>query len=569
MTDSLASKKRPASAPAARASGERIGPGWTAFEIVWIFLIFCLMAMSPTPDAGESAYLVKAKHYWDQAWCAGDLFLESADTHLGFYWTFGWLTRYSSLDAATWMLRFVAWGLLAWAWQRLSAAIVPRPLFSLLSAGLMLLFAHQMHWAREVILRGGVEGKTFAYVAVLLALGEIVRTKWSLALLLAGVAGMFHVLVGGWCAIAIGLAWLAAGSERPRLRSLIPGIVGGLMFASLGLVPTLALILGPQPANAAEAARTYVFDRLAHHLVFHRFGTWYHVRHAVLLAAWGAAFWLTRKEPGLFRLQLVVGGTVLIALVGIVLDQALVIRANLLGQSLEEYQLAAAPWLKFYWFRVEDVLVPIGVALAATLGISRVQVRRPELGNWLLIGAMLAAAANVVDSIYWRNRLGVPGAVIQQQPTADTRLTWWWESAPETLTAREWQAAWRNVCQWIGENTPPEARFLTPRNQQTFKWHAGRTEVATRKDIPQDAASILAWRAALDELYPNDMPHRRHDLAEFSDEQLIALARKYDCQYIVIDQSRAGRRIGLPQVYPIVREDNRLFAVYRVPLAGR
>ena len=27
--------------------------------------------------------------------------------------------------------------------------------------------------------------------------------------------------------------------------------------------------------------------------------------------------------------------------------------------------------------------------LAATLGISRVQVRRPELGNWLLIGAML------------------------------------------------------------------------------------------------------------------------------------------------------------------------------------
>ena len=105
MSDAPADKKQAKSARAASARGERVGLGWTAFEIVWIFLIFCLMAMSPTPDAGESYYLVKAKHYWDQAWCAGDLFLESADTHLGFYWTLGWLTRLYSLDAATWILR--------------------------------------------------------------------------------------------------------------------------------------------------------------------------------------------------------------------------------------------------------------------------------------------------------------------------------------------------------------------------------------------------------------------------------------------------------------------------------
>src|SRR5215813_2725036 len=89
------------------------------FEVAWIFLIFFLVAGSPPPDAGESHYLVKAKHYWNPAWCAGDLFVESADTPLTFYWVFGWLTRWFSLDATTWILRVLVWGLLSFAWRRL------------------------------------------------------------------------------------------------------------------------------------------------------------------------------------------------------------------------------------------------------------------------------------------------------------------------------------------------------------------------------------------------------------------------------------------------------------------
>ena len=52
-------------------------------EIAWIFLIFFLFAGSLPPDVGESHYLVKAKHYWQPAWCAGDLFVESRDAHVG------------------------------------------------------------------------------------------------------------------------------------------------------------------------------------------------------------------------------------------------------------------------------------------------------------------------------------------------------------------------------------------------------------------------------------------------------------------------------------------------------
>src|SRR3954471_16679492 len=125
--------------------------GWrlATFEAIWIFFIFFLFAGSLPPDVGESHYLVKAKHYWQPSWCAGDLFLESRDAHPAFYWTFGWVTRFCSLAATAWIGRFLTWWLLAWSWQRLSWALIPRPLFSLLSAGLMLAFVKHGNLAGE------------------------------------------------------------------------------------------------------------------------------------------------------------------------------------------------------------------------------------------------------------------------------------------------------------------------------------------------------------------------------------------------------------------------------------
>src|SRR5438552_3617707 len=130
------------------------------FEVGWICLLFFLFAGSLPPDVGESHYLVKAKHYWNPAWCAEDLFLESPDAHAMFYWTFGWVTRFCSLTATAWIGRGVTWLLLAWSWRRLSWAVVPQPLASLLSAGLMLLFLKHLHLAGEGV-SGGVEARGF------------------------------------------------------------------------------------------------------------------------------------------------------------------------------------------------------------------------------------------------------------------------------------------------------------------------------------------------------------------------------------------------------------------------
>ena len=85
------------------------------------------------------------------------------------------------------------------------------------------------------------------------------------------------------------------------------------------------------------------------------------------------------------------------------------------------------------------------------------------------------------------------------------------------------------------------------------------------KDVPQDARGLVEWKQRMDEVYPREHTHHLHDLAAFTDAELLGLARKYGAQFVVIDRTRARRPIGLPRIYPLLREDNDSFDVYRVP----
>jgi hypothetical protein len=523
----------------------------TAFEVGWIFLIFFLFAGSLPPDVGESHYLVKAKHYWQPSWCAGDLFLESRDAHAVFYWTLGWLTRLCSLTATAWIGRVVTWLLLAWSWQRLSWAIVPRPLMSLLSVGLMLAFLKHGDLAGEWIV-GGVEAKGFAYVLVFLALEAIVRDRWRVALVLAGAAGAFHVLVGGWTAVAIGFAWVVSGRQRPPLKTVAPAAVFGFVLALPGLIPALTLNAGVSKDVAREAARIYVFERLNHHLVYSMFSAANVVRFQVLLMAWAAVAWLLRRELRPARLQRVVAGAVAVAIIGVVIDQALVLRSNLSDQTTLDYQLSAAGVLRYYWFRMSDSLVPVGLSLGALAGIVRLEDRRPAVAAGLSVVAIMLTVANLADVYYVRAQQPAPPAILQSRPAFEGHV-------------QEWYRDWLHACDWIAEKTPTDAMFLTPREQQTFKWYAGRPEVVTWKDVPQDARGLIEWKKRMDEIHPHDPQHHEHGLAAFSDAELVELARKYGATYIVIDRTKARRRLDLAKAYPVGNELNPSFEVFRVP----
>lgn len=493
-----------------------------------IFLVFAVYAAWPVPDPNEPHYLGKARHYWDPAWIHNDFFLESADSHWAFYVTCGWASRFLAFPTLAWVGRLVTWALLAVTWQRLSWSLIPRVGAAILSAALFVTLNENFQMAGEWVV-GGFEAKGLAYALVFAGLAELLRGRWNATWILLGAAAAFHVLVGGWMVVAAGFCWLAAGAQRPRFASMLPGLVVGGLLSLAGLVPALAINLHADPDIVARANEIYVYERLTHHLSFFDISAGFRWRFALLTLAWFVVAYFSPPDAAQRRLRAIVNASLGIVVIGIAL--------SILGHTRPEL---VAGLLRFYWFRLADCLVPLGVALSVTaLGT-----QWPE-SRWSARFATAVALSGLLLAPQLVARLS-PGV-----PRADK---------PGKVANH---ADWRDACEWIAANTPVEARFLTPRTAQTFKWYAGRSEVATWKDLPQDAASIVAWRERLQDLYGTGDPTEPwyDSLAETPVEQLRRAGGRYDAQYVLTEREPP---LDLKCLY-----QNETYAVYELPASDK
>jgi hypothetical protein len=536
-------------------------------EIALIFAVFFIQGAYPVPEVNEPYYLGKAIHFWNPDWARGDFFLDSADTHQVFYLAFGWLSLWLPPPVLAWVGRVLTWGLLAWAWQRLSWALVPRRWFAPLTAALLAGLSEWCHMAGEWIV-GGVEAKGFAFVLVLLALEALVRNRWNRAWLLLGAASAFHVLVGGWSAVAAGLAWLLLRgaprrgtvpfrgpceawsgehrdspredrdspqvAPRPPLRSMWPAMAVGALLSLPGLLPALLLNGGTEPEVVRQANSIYVYQRLYHHLDPTQFPTVFILRFAVLCVVWLLLCHVAPATDGARRLRAFVTGAVSIATVGVAIGLAEPLAPDM-----------AAGFLRLYWFRLADVAVPLGVALlsaafiADQLGGSTIGRGSTLAGRvWLVVAAALGGLT-----------LGYEQA---QRPSP----------MPPRADRLPCYVAWWRTCHWVAESpeVPPDARFITPRMAQTFKWYARRAEVANWKDVPQDAASIVEWWRRMEDIYAIDAPGWTglwHDWpGELGAARLRELGARYRADYALT--------LGFPRLpLPVVHEDGP-YVIYRL-----
>jgi uncharacterized protein DUF6798 len=472
-------------------------------EVALILAVFALSAAWPAPDANETYYLGKAKHLWDPAWGSGELFLESKNAHAVFYILFGWLGRWVSLSVMAWVIRGCTWSLLALAWRRLSAAVLPRPGWAVLSAVLFVGANNRCNMAGEWVV-GGAEAKGLAYVLVFLALERLARNDWGKVWPFLGGATSLHVLVGGWALVAAGGAWLLGNVDRPRERFWTPFLLGGCLAAP-GLWWALRLNAGADAGTIGRAAHIMVFERASHHLLPPAFHAGSVVRHLFLWGAWFALAIFGPRTPEHRRIGRFVWGAMLIAALGEGI--ALLTRGH---PNVE------ATLLQFYWFRLSDATVPVGVGLGALMLADHLYRTRPRLGRGLVIALATAGA------VY----LGGRAVEILSAPAP--RADW---------TVRDPQS-WREVCRWAANHTPPEARFLTPAGGASFLWYSGRRDVVNWKDVPQDAPGVVAWWNVMQDIHgagtAGGHPGWRESLGELGADRLRELGRKYEASYAVL-----------------------------------
>lgn len=504
-------------------------------EVLLIVLVFFIATGNPTPSVNETHYVTRLKHFWNPEWCKGDLFLESTDTQVVFIWLFGWLTRWLSLSATTWVGRVVAWIILAWSWQRLSWRIVPRPLAAVLSAALFLALNFYGQLAGEWVV-GDVEAKCFAYTFILMALRDMIDRRWAAVCLLLGAAIAFHPIVGGWSALVCATLWLIYGHREQSFMPMLSGIIGGAILAVIGIAPALSLTWHEPAEIVAEANRIYVFERLPHHLailtlpsneVASRL-----IRHAAVLIALCVFGFASRAEVRFRAIVRFAWGAVIIACIGLAIEL-----------MLANQPLTAAKFLRYYWFRLTDFAAPMAVALLAT---STISIGLQEKRRWaapLLLIALLFTGWYLEESCRPRAT-----SLIQDEPLvppADAKVT----SYPD----------WVGICDWIAANTPPDALFLTPRLNQSFKWRTGRPEVVNRKDIPQDARNIIEWYRRLKDIYYTNVGGIEQSLDSIGvlgTQRVRELAQKYHAQYVLIDRSQL---LALPIAFK-----NQEYVVYQI-----
>ena len=505
-------------------------------EVLLIIIVFFVATGNPTPSVNETHYIARLKHFWNPQWCQGDLFLESTDTQVIFIWLFGWVTRWLSLPATTWVGRVLTWALLAWSWQRLSWRLVPRPLASVLSAALFLALNYYGQMAGEWVV-GDVEAKCIAYVFILMALREMVDRRWGKVCFLLGAAIAFHPIVGGWAAVICAALWLAYGRHEQSFTSVLPGIISGTLLAIVGVVPALSLTWHEPPDIVAEANRIYVFERLPHHLsiltlpgaeIFSRLA-----RHAAVLVALAIFGITTRRETALRPITRFAWGAVVIAVLGLVIEI-----------TLTNEPLTAAKILRYYWFRLTDFAAPLAVAILATSTIFTALQRKRTVGGLLLIAAFAFSGWYLAEAC--RPRVSALLAGEAPVPPADSKVTYY--------------PSWLEVCKWVTENTPPNALFLTPRLNQSFKWRTGRPEVVNRKDIPQDARGIVEWYRRLKDIYYTTyggIEQPLDSIGVLGTERVRELAKKYNASYVLMDR---GQLLALPVAFK-----NEEYIVYRIP----
>ncbi|MCA9040298.1 MAG: hypothetical protein KDA65_08135 [Planctomycetaceae bacterium] len=433
--------------------------------LIWISFLGYSFTQAPVPAVNEPHYLTKAYHYWNPEWCEGDLFLESANAHLVFYQTFGVLTECCSFQAAAVIGRLIAYLLLAVGW-----CFCLRPLFinrwgPLLASWIFLTVSVIGNFSGEWVI-GGIESKVVAYGFLLFALGHLLRQEFCRCGVHAGLAVAFHPVVGGWGIIALAGAamwgYFRGLNSLPWKRILVAtGLM--LLFAAPGLIPALLLIGGGDP----RADYLQVYFRLGHHLDPMQFPQFAWLYYAALILAWlGLRLTVPRlRVEALFTRFILV--TLLLALVGLLIGFRLGTAEEMWWSGLR------TGLLKFYFFRLMDIFIPVGVGVSLTR---------------CLLDRYTKSASS--DFPFPRRLQDVVNLSIF---LATLLFPYFKDGYNPSRMNPQRKQGWLDVCEWIRTNTPEETLFVTPRHTWAFTWYTGRSEYFAFKNMPQDAPSLLTW----------------------------------------------------------------------------
>ena len=441
----------------------------------WIVSAYCLslvvaMFWRPELASNEEVYMIGSRRILEPAFLAADWTLGGSP----FAFPFG---AFNALVAPMWLLlddavqivlvcRLAAWLLLGLALLRIVERLGLAAWQVALGFTFWLVADGQSLAAREWLFRG-FEPKVAAYACLLWALLHAMLGRRIAAGFLAGLAAVFHVLVGGYGLAALGVAVLVQDMRCGRLSATVR--FGAAAFPPVAAILVMGLVYlqaGAGAVDAAQVDRIMVEFRNAHHLdPGHFLGPWHGFGLPLLaMTLFGYARYVPRDA-------------------GATLVPFLAVLAALFLGGCVAYLFGALSVLRFYVFRVGDTLLPLffwlllPVLLQRALGAARrTRAFTPRLASALLGAVFLvytpqlvAGPRQAVKTLRsWRHHLSGAGDPFAR--TAD----------------------------WIRGHVEADALFLSPPCQDDFWIEAERATIVQMKLAPSNELAIEWFGRLLD-----------------------------------------------------------------------
>lgn len=506
---------------------------WIGIETTAVLALLCFkQLLSGNMAINEVDILPLARQYVDPTWIPKDWYLNQPPGYRELFHSLvgrlivSWGFLATSIAGRFFYFVLMAWGLV----------LIGRKLglnFVMLMLAVSLFIAKRQGFAAsETLAREGLEPKTVAYALILLAIAMMLNQRYRLMALLLGLATSFHVLVGGYTTL-FALVWLTIRRKTrfPNIQEFGLMALLYLVTSVFGIKAVIQQLFTPTPSSPIQPSYIYVFLRLSHHLnPLSWSAKWFIIAtfYLVILVASVGVIWFNRPSGKLSEQDAARIGLFEFTLISLV--------PFVIGLVIAPFD-TQGKLLQYYPFRVSDVMLPLNAWLLFACALQQIFSTRTKQRVLLLICSLVVSVMFVTSfndfQKDFQSSLNFPNK------------------------AQDVDAQWKDMSNWIRNNTPKNAIFVSqPVKFAHFSWLTERPTIAKHKLLPQSPAGILEWYGRLRDL-SGDF-NRVNSLNSFQPQLLTkgynslttdkakVLMDKYQASYLV---TRIQHQLDLPVAY--------------------
>jgi hypothetical protein len=346
---------------------------------------------------------------------------------------------------------------------------------------------------------------TFAHAALVFSIACYLQERLRLAAFFAGLVVVFHLQIG----FALALILLPFFVVRWKQM----GWKEALLLIGLFLLPTIpALIDVPHMLSRGLVKEPFTladinFRQAWHFELKESQAVYWYLAHLVLQLV--VYLWLRREKKAERQ------GVRVLLLISLMITGLSILHLT------DYYILKITTLAKFQFLRMSLIVTVLG-ALSLIVWLNTVTRERSNRAV-IIANLSLIIAATLLYAIP-ATRQGVAyGFAIEKYPERNSN--------------------WVKTCLWIKQNTPAEAIFLTPPDNDGFVYLTNRSNVVDFKINPDGAQYLAEWYERLRDLAGGTLPDKHgvengpyigKGYASLTDEQLMALSDKYQASYAVL-----------------------------------